>query len=229
MRQSLFRLFDILSDLYRQSLSPITSLNRSLAAAHQSHIAARRALAIAIAEEAREADRRRVLTIKTQDLEQRAIEALRAGRDDLATQAAEAIAAISSDIRATEQASKHFAAEVVLARREVDAQRRRLSDLDRGRRMARIDSALTGTIHGSETDLDSFSEAEIALEAVRANNQNARAIRHEMSRPAEHLIERMSEAGFGRPTHIRASDVLARLRKAAEQPVAALIESNLKS
>jgi hypothetical protein len=50
MRQSLFRLFDILSDLYRQSLSPITSLNRSLAAAHQSHIAARRALAIAIAE-----------------------------------------------------------------------------------------------------------------------------------------------------------------------------------
>ncbi|MDR6304899.1 hypothetical protein GGQ85_002615 [Nitrobacter vulgaris] len=38
MRQSLFRLFDILSDLYRQSLSPITSLNRSLAAAHQSHI-----------------------------------------------------------------------------------------------------------------------------------------------------------------------------------------------
>jgi hypothetical protein len=102
MRQSLFRLFDILSDLYRQSLSPITSLNRSLAAAHQSHVAARRALAIAIAEEGREADRR-VLTIKTQDLEQRAVEALRAGRDDLATQAAEAIAAISSDIRATER------------------------------------------------------------------------------------------------------------------------------
>lgn len=228
MHQSLFRLFDILSDLYRQSLSPITSLNRSLAAAHQSHVAARRALAIAIAEEGREADRR-VLTIKTQDLEQRAVEALRAGRDDLATQAAEAIAAISSDIRATEQASKHFAAEVALARREVDAQRRRLSDLDRGRRMARIDSALTGTIHGPETDLDSFSEAETALEAVRANNQNARAIIHEMSRPAEHLIERMSEAGFGRPTYIRASDVLARLRKAAEQPVAALIECNLKS
>ena len=140
-----FRILDfILSDLYRQSLSPITSLNRSLAAAHQSHVAARRALAIAIAEEGREADRR-VLTIKTQDLEQRAVEALRAGRDDLATQAAEAIAAISSDIRATEQASKHFAAEVALARREVDAQRRRLSDLDRGRRMARIDSALNGS------------------------------------------------------------------------------------
>jgi hypothetical protein len=50
-----------------------------------------------------------------------------------------------------------------------------------------------------------------------------------MSRPAEHLIEQMSEAGFGRPTYIRASDVLARLRKAAEQPVATLIESNLRS
>src|SRR4029078_10008369 len=215
MPQLLPRLFDILSDLYRQTLSPMTGLDRSLAAAYQSHMTARRALAIAIAEGARGAERRRALMTKTQDLEQRAVEALRAGRDDLATQAAEAIAAMSGDIHAAEQSSRHFAAEVALARREVDAQRRRLSDLDRGRRMARIDSALTGTIHGSETGLDSFSEAEIALEKVRANNQNARAIRHEMSQPAEHLIERMSEAGFGRPTYIRASDFLARLRKAA--------------
>jgi phage shock protein A len=222
-------MFDILIDVYRQTLSPLTSLDRSLAAAYQSHMTARRALAIVIAEEAREAERSRALMTKTQDLEQRAVEALRAGRDDLATQAAEAIAAMSGDIRATEQASRHFAAEVALARREVEAQRRRLSDLDRGRRMARIDSALTGTIHGSETGLDSLSEAEIALEKVRADNQNARAIRHEMSQPAEHLIEQMSEAGFGRPTHIRASDVLARLRRAAEQPVATLIESNPKS
>lgn len=229
MRQLLPRTFDILIDVYRQTLSPLTSLDRSLAAAYQSHMTARRALAIVIAEEAREAERSRALMTKTQDLEQRAVEALRAGRDDLATQAAEAIAAMSGDIRATEQASRHFAAEVALARREVEAQRRRLSDLDRGRRMARIDSALTGTIHGSETGLDSLSEAEIALEKVRADNQNARAIRHEMSQPAEHLIERMSEAGFGRPTHIRASDVLARLRRAAEQPVATLIESNPKS
>jgi phage shock protein A len=229
MRQLLPRMFDIFIDVYRQTLSPLASLDRSLAAAYQSHMAARRALAIAIAEEAREAERRRALMTKTQDLEQRAVEALRAGRDDLATQAAEAIAAMSGDISATELASRHFAAEVALARREVEAQRRRLSDLDRGRRMARIDSALTGTIHGSETGLDSLSEAEIALEKVRADNQNARAIRHEMSQPAEHLIERMSEAGFGRPTHIRASDVLARLRRAAEQPVATLIESNPKS
>ena len=47
----------------------------------------------------------RALMTKTQDLEQRAVEALRAGRDDLAAQAAEAIAAMSGDIRATEQAS----------------------------------------------------------------------------------------------------------------------------
>ena len=167
MRQLLPRMFDILIDVYRQTLSPLTSLDRSLAAAYQSHMTARRALAIVIAEEARETERSRALMTKTQDLEQRAVEALRAGRDDLATQAAEAIAAMSGDIRATEQASRHFAAEVALARREVEAQRRRLSDLDRGRRMARIDSALAGTIHGSETGLDSLCEAEIALEKVR--------------------------------------------------------------
>ena len=72
MRQSLSRVFDILNILYRQTLSPMTSLDRSLAAAHQSHMTARHALAIAIAEKAREADRRRALIIKTQDLEQRA-------------------------------------------------------------------------------------------------------------------------------------------------------------
>jgi hypothetical protein len=98
MRQLLPRMFDILIDVYRQTLSPLMSLDRSLAAAYQSHMTARRALAIVIAEEARETERSRALMTKTQDLEQRAVEALRAGRDDLATQAAEAIAAMSVEI-----------------------------------------------------------------------------------------------------------------------------------
>ena len=225
MSDFLTRVFDVLNDLRRQASSPMASLDRSIAAAHRAHALARRALAIAIAEETREAERRLALVAKTNDLERRAVEALRGGRDDLAGEAAEAIAVMSTEIDASRQASERFAAEVALARREVEAQRRRLSDLDRGRRLARVGDALTGTMHKTETGLDSFGEAEAALAQVVADNHNARVIRQEMA-PAEHLIERMAEAGFGQPTRVLASDVLLRLRAAAGLPVANLIESN---
>jgi phage shock protein A len=227
MREFFIRLFDALNGQGRTS-SPMASLERSIAAAHHAHTAARRALAVAVAEETRETDRRLALIAKTSDLEQRAIAALHAGRNDLATQAAETIAAMASDINASERASQRFAAEVALARREVDAQRQRLSELDRGRRLARIGDALTATIHTSETGLDSFSEAEAALAKVIANNQDARAIRQEMAPRTEKLIERLSDAGFGDPAQVRASDVLARLRAAAGPEVSQLIESHSK-
>jgi len=226
MREFLIRLLDTLNGLSHRSPSPMASLERSMTAAHHAHTSARRALAVAVAEETRETERRLALIAKTGDLEQRAIAALRAGREDLATQAAEAIAAMTADIDASERASHRFAAEVALARREVDAQRRRLSELDRGRRLARIGDALTATMHVSETGLDSFSEAEAALAKVAANNHDARAIRQEMSPAAEQLIERLSDAGFGEPVQVLASDVLTRLRAAAGNKVSQLIESH---
>jgi phage shock protein A len=229
MREFLIRLFDTLNGLGDRTPSPMASLERSITAAHRAHTSARRALAVAVAEETRETERRLALIAKTTDLEQRAIAALRAGRDDLATQAAEAIAAMTTDIDASERASHRFVAEVALARREVEAQRRRLSELDRGRRLARIGDALTATIQASETGLDSFSEAEAALAKVVANNHDARVVRQEMAAPAEQLIERMSDAGFGEPVQIRASDVPARLRGVAGSEVSQLIESHSNS
>jgi phage shock protein A len=178
----------------------------------------------------RETERRKALAARAGDLETRTVEALRAGREDLAIEASETIAAIATEIDASERAAQRFAAEVALARREVDAQRRRLADLDRGRRLARIGSALTDTMRTSRSGLDSFGEAEAALVQVVADNHDARAVRHEMATTAEHLIERMSDAGFGEPTHVRATDVLARLRTAAfGAPISNLIESTSHS
>ncbi len=226
MREFIAALFDALNDVRRRTSSPMASLERSIAAAHNAHMAARRALAVAMAEETRETERRLTLVAKSQDLEQRAVSALRAGHENLAAQAAEAIAAMAFDINASEQASMRFAAEVTLARREVDAQRRRLSELDRGRRLARIGCALAGATPPLESGLDPFSEAEAALAKVVSGNHDARFVRQELAPPAEHLIERMADAGFGEATHVRASDVLARLRAAAGIEVAHLIESN---
>src|SRR5579871_1985473 len=153
MREFLTRLFDTLDNISRPASSPMASLERSISAAHRAHTAARRALAVAMAEEARETERRLALIGKSNDLESRAVQALRGGHDGLATEAAEAIALMATEINASEQAARRFAAEVALARREVDAQRRRLSELDRGRRLALVGSALTVTMNQSETGL----------------------------------------------------------------------------
>jgi hypothetical protein len=135
---------------------------------------------------------------------------------------------MTTDIEASRLASERFAAEVALARREVDAQRRRLSDLDRGRRLARIGAALNAAAPGSQAGLDSFSEAEAALARVNADNQDARFVRNEMAPPAAQLIERMSDAGFGKPMQVRAADILARLRSEAGLDSSRLIEPTSK-
>lgn len=230
MRERLIRLLDLWSDLQGRTASPMASLDRSLAAAGHAHLSARRALAVALAEETRETDRRVALAGKVVDLEKRAIEALRAGREDLAVQASEAIAAMATEINASERAAQRFAAEVALARREVDAQRRRLSELDRGRRLARIGNALNATARTSSSGLDSFTDAEAALAQVMADNHDARAVREEMAPPTDDLIERMSDAGFGEPMHVLASDVLTRLKTVAGgSQGGTLIESSIHS
>ena len=216
MHPFLARLIDMMESLQGRPSSATAGLERAFAAAQRAHNLARRALAIALAEEAREAERRTALVAKVGDLEKRAIEVIGAGRDDLALEIAQAIAAMSTDINASEQAAARFSAEVALARREVDAQRRRLSDLDRGRRLARIGTALNGVAPGSDSGLDSLTEAEEALAQVVAENHNSRFVRGEMAPPAERLIERLSDAGFGEPLQVRAIDVLARLRDQAQ-------------
>jgi phage shock protein A len=183
MRQLLAWLFDVLADLQRQASSPMASLERSIAAARRAHTSARRTLAVAMAEEARETERRTNLAAKAGDLEERALEALCAGREDLATQAAEAIASMATDINASEQAALRFAAEVALARREVDAQRRRLSDLDRGRRLARIGNAMTAT-----TDISASGRLRRRRECSCFRRSGAASRRRRAANLASHRI-----------------------------------------
>ncbi len=206
------RLADLIDTVVSPQPSPLSNLDRAMLSAGAAHVAARRALAVAIAEEERELRRREALAGKLSDLELRAIEALRAGRDDLAGQAAETIAAVETELTASTQASSRFAAEVTLARREVDAQRRRLADLDRGRRLARVGVALNAA---PREGVDALTAAESALAKIEADNHDARAIREELAPPTERLIEQMADLGFGAPVRVRASDVMERLRAKA--------------
>ena len=207
------RLADLLTTMTGVSERPtLSSLDRSISAAGAAHVAARRALAVALAEEEREERRRSSLIQKVADLEHRAVLSLKGNREDLAIAASEAIAGLATEIEASNKASARFSAEVALARREVDAQRRRLADLDRGRRLARVGAALNSVSPTSRTGLDRFAEAEDTLARIESNNHNAKAIREEMAPPADRLIEQMSDLGIGAPIAIRSSDVMTRLR-----------------
>ena len=79
------------ADLFLPVQRDAGSLERAFAAAGAAHVAARRALALAEAEENREVARRELLAGRAHDLQGRALEALAAGREDLATRAAEAL------------------------------------------------------------------------------------------------------------------------------------------
>src|SRR5215831_3864659 len=73
---------------------------------------AKRALAVAIAQDNQEGQRLDATRARIEDLETRAVAALEAGRDELATKAAEAIATLEAERDASATARALFAAEI---------------------------------------------------------------------------------------------------------------------
>ena len=203
-----------IADLLLPARGSASDLDRLIAAAGNAHLAARRSLALAVAEEDREISRRVTLSDQVKDLEVRAIDAFAHGREDLATRAAETIAVLETEVAASEAASTRFAAKVAATRREVDAQRGRLADLDRGRRLARVGAALSGP-SSPRTGQPILARAEAALVAVQAAESDAEALRLEFAPTSQTLVDDLAEAGFGRPTRVVAADVMTRLRALA--------------
>ena len=104
----------------------------------------RRALAIAIVQDERERKRKRLEAAMAciHELKERAVAALAAGREDLATNASETIAEMENDCAVIATARASFANEIAHLRSTVSASTRRLAALDRGRRIARAADAV---------------------------------------------------------------------------------------
>jgi phage shock protein A len=183
---------------------------------------ARRALAIARAQDNGEATRVETMRAKIADLEQRAIAALEATREDLAGEAAEAIAALEIDVAAAVPARARFAQECdKLSRMTSDAERR-FAELERGRRAARAAEAIRrlrsrgahnfgggeGALRDAEATLKRLRERQIEDEAATCAVE---AIGR--SSGADVAAERLEAAGFGEPTKPTGKSVLERLRQ----------------
>jgi phage shock protein A len=182
---------------------------------------AKRALALAIAQDQQEG--RRLEGIKTQiaDLEVRAIAALDGERHDLANDAATAIATLEADRDAATTARALFASEIARLKRQVGDAEKRIGELDRGRRIARAAEAVRamrrGDVEAARPYEATLPEAENTLRRLRERQIEAQAADDALADidaatgPLA-TAERLAEQGFGPRLRPTAEDVLARLK-----------------
>ncbi len=187
---------------------------------------AKKALAIAIAQDRQETERLAAGNARIADLETRVAAALVAGDDNLAREGAEAIAALEADRDAAASAQALFATEILRLRRHVARAQARIAELDRGRRLARASEAVRqmrqGRIEPGPAHEATLAEAEQTLKRLRERQVEADAAETTLDEldgaAAASVTEKLAAKGFGPRLRTTAEDVLERLRNRAATP-----------
>src|SRR2546421_5560530 len=139
----------------------------------------KRTLALAIAGDQQEGRRLDATNARIADLEVRATAALDGGREDLAREAAQAIANLEADRDAAMTARTLFASEISRMKRQVAGAEARITELDRGRRIARASEAVRslrrGGIEAARPYESTLPEAENTLKRLRERQIEAQA------------------------------------------------------
>ncbi len=182
---------------------------------------AKKATALAIAQDRQEGQRLDGIIRQIGDLEVRVSAALEAGNEALAREGAEAVARLEADRDAAQTARSLFAAEIERLRAHVIHAEGRIAALDRGRRIARAAQAVRGMRQGRIEEAGPYqstlSEAEATLKRLREHQAEAQAAEEALdeidaaSGPAR-AAEKLAAEGFGPRLKTSADDVLARLR-----------------
>ncbi|TDW24982.1 phage shock protein A (PspA) family protein [Rhizobium azibense] len=199
----------------RNAIPLLSQQTRDAAHAIQS---ARRAVAVAIAQNEQEKSQHTMILSRITDLETRTLAALKKGSEGLAREAADAIAYLEAEQDASEKAQAQFTTAIAKLKGIVRAAEARLQDLQRGERLARateqaqkLDLAAAGS---SLATLDAAEETLARLRARQSQNDTIASLLKEMdSAPGSAgIIEKLANAGCGAPLRSSADDVLARLR-----------------
>lgn len=169
------------------------------------------------------AERRQAETLKGRidDLTARAGEALAADREDLAREAAQAIAQMETEAATRQGTLDRLERQVLQLRHSVEAAHRRLIDLKQGAvaaRTAKREAEMQARLGVAVASEDAFDEAEALIGRVltRDDPVEAGAILRDINDELDHgnVADRLSEAGFGAPLKTTAADVLNRLKAA---------------
>lgn len=180
----------------------------------------KRTLALAIAQDQQEGRRLETTNTRIADLELRATAALEAGREDLAREAAQQIANLEADRDAAMTARTLFAQEITRLKRHVANAEARITELDRGRRIARASEAVRNLrrsgIEAARPYESTLPEAEATLRRLRERQVEAAAadaalVELDAASGPLATAEKLAEQGFGPRIKSTADDVLARL------------------
>ncbi|MDZ4086887.1 MAG: PspA/IM30 family protein [Tabrizicola sp.] len=181
--------------------------------------AARRSVAVVMAYAERERKSLPRIHAQIADLEGRAIAALAQGREDLATEAASAIAQLEAERTTTETALATYEMEIARLRDELGGAELRLRDLKRGLQLA--DAAQKSqTVRGvvSRPVTASLAEAEATLSRLQSRQLHAEAtalaiVDLSAGQSAEAISARLAAAGCGPSIRPDAAAVLERLKQ----------------
>ncbi len=200
-----------------------TIIEQKIRDAERGHERAKQSLAGLILRERHEDKTLSGLASRIGDLEDRARQALAAGMEDLAAEAAEAIADLQNESEARQNALARTRLSVQRLRLMVEKCERRLVELRQGLITAQSIEAERRAHTDSQRDIAGLAaivEGEAVLERLLGDpDPIERAeiledLQAELS--GDDLVSRLSAEGFGEAPQTRGQDVLARLR--AESP-----------
>lgn len=164
---------------------------------------------------------RQIETLETRvaDLTVRAREALTGGREDMAAQAAEAIAVMENELTLRRETHARLEGRVIRLQASLEAATRRMIDLKQGAvaaRALRDEQALQSRINTTLAGQSPMAEAEELIAGVLGRDDpfEQSQILADIDRGLNRtdVADRLAEQGFGKPTKTTAADVLARLR-----------------
>ena len=167
------------------------------------------------------AETRQIDTLETRvaDLTLRAREALTGGREDMAAQAAEAIAVMENELTLRRETHARLEGRVIRLQASLEAATRRMIDLKQGAvaaRALRDEQTLQCRINSTLAGQSPMAEAEELIAGVLGRDdpfeQSEILADIDRSLTRADVADRLAEQGFGKPTKTTAADVLARLR-----------------
>jgi len=184
---------------------------------------ARKAVAIAIAQNKQEETQYKQIVERIDDLEGRTIVALETGKKKIAQEAAETIALLEAERDTSKAAMDRFQAEIDRLKSQVRSAENRLKELKRGHRLAdATDKTQRMRATGEGSTNSTLEDAEETLLRLRVRQKQIDATSEAMQEMeqegnAEKVIEKLAAAGCGAPIHSSADQVLKRLSKKAKK------------
>ncbi|MEM7462083.1 MAG: PspA/IM30 family protein [Pseudomonadota bacterium] len=180
---------------------------------------ARKAVAIAIAQNKQEEEQYNQIVSRLNDLEERTVIALEKGKKKIAQEAAETIALLEAERDTSKEALSRFQTEIDRLKRQVRGAETRLRELRRGQRIADVtDKTQRMRGEGEPVALSTLADAEETLLRLRVRQQQIDSTAEAIAELddegcSDKIIEKLAEAGCGAALKTSADDVLERLSK----------------